>query len=600
MCGIVGYAGRREAQPILIDCLKKLEYRGYDSAGIAVIDHDKQLGLQLFKSKGEIAVLESQMPKMAGSVGIAHTRWATQGKPTTENAHPLSDCKGSIAVVHNGIIANFMDIKEALALSGHKFTSETDSEVFAHLVESEYNGDLVKAVMKALEKVEGTYAFAVVGSGKEEIVAARRESPLVVGLGDGENFLASDVTALLKHTNRMVYIKDGEVVRITREGVSVFDDKGSLVEREPVKITWSLEDAEKGGYPHFMLKEIFEQPDAIHDSLLGRIETADSEPLFPGETFSSVKIIACGTSYHAGLVGKYIIEEFAKMPTTVQISSEYRYSSVSKENPLVVLITQSGETADTVGAAREARKRGNRTVGIANVVDSAITREVDHVIYTRAGPEIGVAATKTFVTQLVALYLLAMDLGVQNKSLTVQTRRTMIGNLRSLPRDAQDVLNQAEAIEALANKYSGVRDMFFIGRSINYPIALEGALKTKEISYIHGEGFPAGELKHGPLALISKESPVVAIAVKDHTYEKMLGNISEVSARGSPLIAIGYEGDSELPKYVDDVISIREIPPVFSPIPVIVALQLWAYYLAKARGCPIDKPRNIAKTVTVE
>jgi glucosamine--fructose-6-phosphate aminotransferase (isomerizing) len=600
MCGIVGYAGRREAQPILIDCLKKLEYRGYDSAGIAVIDHDKQLELQLFKSKGEIAVLESQMPKMAGSVGIAHTRWATQGKPTTENAHPLSDCKGSVAVVHNGIIANFMDIKESLISSGHKFTSETDSEVFAHLVESEYQGDLVKAVMKALEKVEGTYAFAVVGSGREEIVATRKESPLVVGLGDGENFLASDVTALLKHTNRMIYIQDGEVVRITREGVSIFDSKGNMVEREPVKITWSLEDAEKGGYPHFMLKEIFEQPDAIHDSLLGRIETADSEPLFPGENFSSVKIIACGTSYHAGLVGKYIIEEFAKMPTTVQISSEYRYSSVSKENPLVVLITQSGETADTVGAAREARKRGNKTVGIANVVDSAITREVDHVIYTRAGPEIGVAATKTFVTQLIALYLLAMDLGVQNKSLTIQARRTMIGNLRRLPRDAQDVLNQAEEIEALANKYSTVRDMFFIGRSINYPIALEGALKTKEISYIHGEGFPAGELKHGPLALISKDLPVVAIAVKDHTYEKMLGNISEVSARGSPLIAIGYEGDSELSKYVDDVISIREIPPVFSPVPVIVALQLWAYYLAKARGCPIDKPRNIAKTVTVE
>ena len=600
MCGIVGYAGRREAQPILIDCLKRLEYRGYDSAGIAVIDEAKHLGLQLFKAKGEIAVLESQMPKMSGTVGMAHTRWATQGKPTTENAHPLSDCSNSLAVVHNGIISNFMDIKEALVASGHKFSSDTDSEVFAHMVESEYDGDLVKAVQKALEKVEGTYAFAVVSSGKEEIVATRRESPLVAGLGDGENFLASDVTALLKHTNRMIYIQDGEVVRITRDGISIFDQKGKPVQREPVKITWSVEDAEKGGYPHFMLKEIFEQPDAIHDSLLGRIETVDPEPLFRGEAFSSVKIIACGTSYHAGLVGKYIMEELAKIPTTVQISSEYRYSSVSKENPLVVLITQSGETADTVGAAREARKRGNRTVGIANVVDSAITREVDHVIYTRAGPEIGVAATKTFVTQLVALYLLAMDLGVQNKSLTVQTRRSMIGNLRGLPRDVQDVLNQAETIEALANKYSSARDMFFIGRSINYPIALEGALKTKEISYIHGEGFPAGELKHGPLALISKDSPVVAIAVKDHTYEKMLGNISEVSARGSPLIAIGFDGDNELPKFVDDVISIREIPPVFSPVPVIVVLQLWAYYLAKARGCPIDKPRNIAKTVTVE
>ena len=600
MCGIVGYAGRRDAQPILLDCLKRLEYRGYDSAGIAVIDERHEIGLQLFKAKGEIAVLESQMPQMKGVVGIAHTRWATQGKPTTENAHPLSDCTNRLAVVHNGIISNFMDVRESLAKAGHKFTSETDSEVFAHLVESELKGDLVKAVAKALEKVEGTYTFAVVSAGHDEIVATRRESPLVVGVGDGENYIASDVTALLKYTNRMVYIQDGEVVRVSKDSVAIFDQKGNKVEREPQKVTWNLEDAEKGGYPHFMLKEIFEQPEAIHDSLLGRIETVEPEPFFQGNSFSNVKIVACGTSYHAGLVGKYIIEELAKIPTTVQISSEYRYSPVSRENPMVVLITQSGETADTVGAAREARKRGNKTVGIANVVGSAITREVDHVIYTRAGPEIGVAATKTFVTQLVALYLLAMDLGLQNKSLTAQARRSMVGSLRNLPRDVQDVLNQADEIEALANKYAQAKDMFFIGRSINFPIALEGALKTKEISYIHGEGFPAGELKHGPLALISKDSPVIAIAVKDHTYEKMLGNIGEVSARGSPLIAIGFEGDTELPKYVDDVISIREIPPMFSPVPVIVALQLWAYYLAKARGCPIDKPRNIAKTVTVE
>jgi glucosamine--fructose-6-phosphate aminotransferase (isomerizing) len=349
-----------------------------------------------------------------------------------------------------------------------------------------------------------------------------------------------------------------------------------------------------------MLKEIFEQPDAIHDSLLGRIESVEAEPFFQNEHFSTVKIVACGTSYYAGLVGKYIIEELARIPTTVQISSEYRYSSVSRENPLVVLITQSGETADTLGAAREAKKRGNKTIGIANVIGSAITREVDHTIYTRAGPEIGVAATKTFTTQLIALYLLAMELGTQNRSLTAQAKRSIVGTLRNLPRSVQDVLNQASEIEALAKKYSSARDMFFIGRSINYPIALEGALKTKEIAYIHGEGFPAGELKHGPLALISRDSPIVAIAVKDHTYEKMLGNISEVSARGSPVIAIGFEGDTELPRYVDDAIWIREIPSMFSPVPVIVVLQLWAYYLAKARGCPIDKPKNIAKTVTVE
>ncbi len=596
MCGIVGYAGRGNAQPILLDCLKRLEYRGYDSAGIAVVGN----GLQLFKSKGEIAVLEAKMPPMEGAVGIAHTRWATQGKPPTENAHPFSDCTGRLAIVHNGIISNFMDVRESLIKAGHKFSSETDTEVFAHLVESELKHDLVDAVSKALERIEGTYAFAVVSEGRDEIVAARRESPLVVGLGDGENFLASDVTALLKYTNKMVYIQDGEVVRISKDSVTVRNEKGETVSREPQNITWSLEDAEKGGYPHFMLKEIFEQPGAIHDSLLGRVESVDSEPFFARNDFSSVKIVACGTSYYAGLVGKYIIEELAKIPTTVQISSEYRYSSAPRENPLVVLITQSGETADTLGAAREARKRGNRTVAIANVVGSAITREVDHVMYTRAGPEIGVAATKTFVTQLVALYLLAMDLGFQNRSLTAQARRSMTGSLRDLPRAVQGVLNQADGIEALAGKYAGAEDMFFIGRSINYPIALEGALKTKEIAYIHGEGFPAGELKHGPLALLSKESPVVAIAVKDHTYEKMLGNISEVSARGSPVIAVGCEGDTELAKYVDDAIWVRDIPPVFSPVPVIVALQLWAYYLAKARGCPIDKPKNIAKTVTVE
>jgi len=596
MCGIVGYAGGRDAQPILIDCLKRLEYRGYDSAGVAVVGSH----LQVFKSAGEIAVLERSMPRMAGPVGIAHTRWATQGKPTTENAHPLQDCTFKLAVVHNGIISNFMDIKESLEKAGHKFTTETDSEVFAHLVEAEFKGDLVKAVQGALEKVEGTYAFVVVRDGLEELVATRKESPLVVGLGNGENFLASDVTALLKYTNRMVYVQDGEVVRVTKDSVSILNQEGRAVQREPQKVMWSLEDAEKGGYPHFMLKEIFEQPDAIHDSLLGRIESTEPEAFFQGDHFSSVKIVACGTSYHAGLVGKYIIEELAKIPTTVQISSEYRYSSVSRENPLVVLITQSGETLDTLGAAREARKRGNKTVAIVNVVGSAITREVDHTIYTRAGPEIGVAATKTFTTQLVALYLLAMELGLQNRSLTAQARRTMIGALRDLPRHVQDVLNQAEDIRSLAEKFAAARDMFFIGRSINYPIALEGALKTKEISYIHGEGFPAGELKHGPLALISKDSPVVAIAVRDHTYEKMLGNISEVSARGTPVIAIGFQNDTELPKFADEVVGIREIPPVFSPVPVIVVLQLWAYYLAKARNCPIDKPRNIAKTVTVE
>jgi glucosamine--fructose-6-phosphate aminotransferase (isomerizing) len=598
MCGIVGYVGGKRAQPILLDSLKRLEYRGYDSAGIAVVGE----GIQLFKTKGEIAVLEQSMPEMEGTVGIAHTRWATQGKPTSENAHPFGGCGPQVAVVHNGIIANFMTVRESLVADGHKFSSDTDTEVFAHLVEMNLGGgSLVDAVRAALVRIEGTYAFAVVAEGRDEVVAARNESPLVIGLGNGENFLASDVTALLKHTNKVVYIMDGEVVRITRESVTIVDREGNPVERAPERVAWSLEDAEKGGYPHFMLKEIFEQPSAIHESLLGRIDTGDSEDsFFQGQTFSSVKIVACGTSYHAGLVGKYIIEELARIPTTVQISSEYRYSTAARENPLVVLITQSGETLDTFAAAREAKKRGNKTIAIVNVIGSAISREVDHVIYTRAGPEIGVAATKTFVTQLIALYLLAVELGVKGRVLTAQARKSVTDQLRSLPRAVQDVLNQAQTIESLANKYSKARDMFFIGRNIHYPIALEGALKTKEISYIHGEGYPAGELKHGPLALLSKESPVVAIVVKDHTYEKMIGNISEVSARASPVIVIAVQGDTEISKYADDVIYLKEIPPLFLPVPVITALQLWAYYLAKARGCPIDKPRNIAKTVTVE
>ena len=598
MCGIVGYVGGKRAQPILIDSLKRLEYRGYDSAGIATVDG----AVEVYKTKGEISALEAGMPEMDGTVGIAHTRWATQGKPTAENAHPFDGCQERVAIVHNGIISNFVELRDSLLSSGHTFSSDTDTEVFAHLVEEELeDGDLMGAVQKALRRVEGTYAFAVVAKDREEVVAARMESPLVVGLGNGENYLASDVTALLRYTNKMIYIHDGEVVRITKDSVEIVDGEGNPVAREPQRIEWSLEDAEKGGYPHFMLKEIFEQPNAIHESLLGRIDAMDyEEPFGAMAPFSSVKIIACGTSYNAGLVGKYIIEELTGVPTTVQISSEYRYSSASKENPLVVVITQSGETLDTIAAAREARKRGNRTVAIVNVMGSAITREVDRVIYTRAGPEIGVAATKTFVTQLVALYLLAIDIGSRNRSLSAQAKRSVIGQLRALPRAVQDVLNQADAIEALAAKYQRAHDMFFIGRNINYPIALEGALKTKEISYIHGEGYPAGELKHGPLALLSEESPVVAIVAKDHTYEKMVANISEVSARGSPVIAVAVEGDTEIEKFADDVIYLRETPPLFFPVPVIVALQLWAYHLARARGCPIDKPRNIAKTVTVE
>jgi len=596
LCGIVGYTGNREAQEIILDCLKRLEYRGYDSAGLAMVSPGS---LQLKKSMGEIAVLESNLGHMPGTTGIAHTRWATHGKPTTENAHPFLDCKGEYAVVHNGILTNYMELKEELLKKGHKFTSETDSEVFAHLIEDAPGKDLKSKVLSVLKLVDGAYAIAVVEKGKNEIVAARNESPLVVGVGHDENFVASDVTALLKYTNEVIYLMDKEAVRITPDSVETFDLEGRAVKRDSQRVSWNLEDAERSGYPHFMLKEIFEQPRAIHESLLGRLESREEDSFFKSK-FPSIKIIGCGTSYHAGLVGKYILEELSRIPTTTQISSEYRYSPVTESKPLVVCITQSGETADTLAAAKEARRRGCKTLAITNVLGSAITREADHVIYTRAGPEIGVAATKTFVTQLIALYLLGLELGTMSNTLSSERRRELIADMRSLPRVVQSVLNEASKIESLAENYKGAHSMFFIGRHINYPTSLEGALKTKEISYIHGEGYPAGELKHGPLALLSKDTPVIAICVRDHTYEKMLGNVREVSARDSPVLAIGSEGDQDLMKYAEEVFLVPRVDPLFSPVPIIVALQLLAYYLAMKKGCPIDKPRNIAKTVTVE
>jgi glutamine---fructose-6-phosphate transaminase (isomerizing) len=596
LCGIVGYTGNREAQEIILDCLKRLEYRGYDSAGLAMISPGS---LQLKKSTGEISVLESTMGHMPGTTGIAHTRWATHGKPTTENAHPFIDCKGEYAVVHNGILTNYMELKDKLLKRGHKFTSETDSEVFVHLIEDAPGKDLKSKVLSVLKLVEGAYAIAVVEKGKNEIVAARNESPLVIGVGHDENFVASDVTALLKYTNEVIYLMDKEAVRITPGSIETFDLEGKEVKRASQRVSWNLEDAERSGYPHFMLKEIFEQPRAIHESLLGRLESREEDSFFKSK-FSSIKIIGCGTSYHAGLVGKYILEELSKIPTTTQISSEYRYSPVTESKPLVVCITQSGETADTLAAAKEARRRGCKTLAITNVLGSAITRETDHVIYTRAGPEIGVAATKTFVTQLIALYLLGLELGTMSNTLSSERRRELVADMRSLPRVVQSVLNEASKMESLAENYKGAHSMFFIGRHINYPTSLEGALKTKEISYIHGEGYPAGELKHGPLALLSKDTPVIALCIRDHTYEKMLGNVREVSARDSPVLAIGSEGDQDLAKYAEEVFLVPLIDPMFSPIPIIVALQLLAYYLAIKKGCPIDKPRNIAKTVTVE
>ncbi|UCE38377.1 MAG: glutamine--fructose-6-phosphate transaminase (isomerizing) [Thermoplasmata archaeon] len=596
MCGIVGYIGENEAAPILLRALKRLEYRGYDSAGLVVVDND----LACYKDKGMIDALEQNLPKISGKIGLGHTRWATHGKPSKENAHPFLDCKGKIGIIHNGIIENHLELRSQLIKEGHKFTSETDTEALVHLIEKHYNGNLEKAVKESLKQVHGSYAIAVIHKDENDnIVAARCESPLVIGIGSKENFIASDIAALLDYTNKVAYVMDNEVVKLTRNGFEISTVQGEPVSRNVETISWSMEDAEKGGYEHYMLKEIFEQPMAIHNSLLGRIPDLTINEFMNGK-FTTIRIIACGTSYHAGLIGKYIFENFSKVPVVVEMGSEYRYSEPIHENTLVVLITQSGETADTLAAAREAKRRGNMTIAITNVVGSSITREVDYTFYTRAGPEIGVAATKTFITQLVALYILGITFGLIKRTLEYDKIREHTSTLRKLPRYAQSVLDEAEHIKKCALTMVDATDVFYIGRNINYPTALEGALKFKEISYIHAEGYPAGELKHGPLALLTPQTPVVAIAPKDHTYDKLLGNISEVSARGSPVIAIGYQDDTELSKLADNVIYVPEVPPLFSPVPISVVVQLLAYYVARERKCSIDKPRHLAKSVTVE
>src|SRR5438309_10121092 len=569
MCGIVGYAGRRDALPILLDGLKRLEYRGYDSAGVAIVGS----ALQVMKDKGFIANLEAQLPPLKGSTGFAHTRWATHGAPSKVNAHPHVDCTGKIALAHNGIIENYASLREKLQTRGHKFVSQTDTESLVHLIESYYDGDLETATRKALGDIRGSYAVLVVHADEPgKVIGARNESPLVIGLGPDENFLASDVPALLRYTDRVAYVMDREMVVITPKGVTIKNSEGRVVQREPQRITWSLEDGEKGGFEHFMLKEIHEAPQAIHETLLGRLANLEVDG-FRSEGVTSVKLVACGTSYHAALVGKYIIEEIARIPASAELASEYRYSQGATERPLVLLISQSGETADTLGAAREARRRGSKTLAISNVVGSSLTREADKTIYTRAGIEIGVAATKTFIAQLVALYLIALKLGQDRGALGYDELDRLKDQLRSLPRAAQYVLNKADEIRSLAKKYGQARDMFYIGRHANYPVALEGALKLKEISYLHAEAYAAGELKHGPLDLVTSATPVIAVAVQDPTYEKMRSNIGEVSARGSPVLAIGTEGDRELPKFVDDVFEIPDIPWIFSPIQASVALQ---------------------------
>ncbi len=617
MCGIVGYIGNRQAQQILINSLKRLEYRGYDSAGLAVMDKE----LQVHKRKGMINDLEVEMPKISGTLGISHTRWATHGEPSERNAHPHYDCEGKIAIVHNGIIENYATLKDKLIDEGHNFKSETDTEVLVHLIEKYYNvaknakvskdkkldSRLIHAVRSTLNDVKGSFAIAVIHiDEKDKIIAARHESPLVLGVGNGENFIASDVPAVLKYTNKVIYLENQEFAVLTRDAIMITDFEGKPKSSKPQKINWTLKDAEKGGFEHFMLKEIYEQPQVIRDAMLGRISNITSNLSFDelnniqDWNLNSIKIIACGSSYHAGLIGKYIFEKLTRIPTSVELGSEYRYSETTNERPLVILITQSGETADTLAAAREAKRRGSKTIGITNVVGSSITREVDNVIFIQAGPEICVCATKSFIAQLIILYLLAITIGGNIGFLKPGEVRELTDALRTLPTTVRKVLNDAETIKNVASSIVNSENIFFIGRNINYPTALEGALKLKEISYIHAEGYPAGELKHGPLALLTPDTPVIAVTAHDHTYDKILGNIGEVGARNAPIIAVGYENDKELEKYTDIILRIPEVPPLLSPIPASVVLQLFAYYAAKERECPIDKPRNLAKSVTVE
>ncbi len=595
MCGIVGYTGPRNATEILLSALHRLEYRGYDSAGIAVAG-DK---LRIHKDKGEIAVMESTLPPMKGGIGVAHTRWATCGKPSKENAHPFRDCHGKIALVHNGIIENFAELKAALIEEGHRFTSETDTEVMVHLLEKYDRGDLTEATIKALGDVKGTYALVAVKQGSDKIVVARKENPLVIGVGVGENFVASDVTALLEYTNKVVYLMDGEIAEISPKTVRILDGKGAVIVRKPELVTWNAEDAKKGGFEHFMLKEIFEEPDAVRNTLIGNLE-ADPEWGAAFKDIASVRMIACGTSYYAAMVGKYVMEKVARLPTNVELASEFRYASNVRENALVVFVSQSGETADTLAAAREAKRRGYRTLAITNVVGCTLSREVDETLYTRAGPEIGVAATKTFISQLVMLYLLSMRLGAARGTIGADELRNFRTQLLGVPNHVRTVLDQSSQLEDACAMIAGARDVFFLGRNVSYPVMLEGALKLKEISYIHAEGYAAGELKHGPLALIGSDTPVVAACVRDRTYDKMVSNLSEVKAREAPVIAIAQEGDKEIERLADICLYVPDVPPMCSPFVVTVLLQLLAYNVAKKKGCPIDKPRNLAKSVTVD
>jgi len=604
VCGIIGYVGYRDARTLLIESLKRLDYRGYDSAGVAIIDKK----LRLYKEVGEIARVEKLIPPLKGTSGIGHTRWATHGIVSKENAHPHVSCDKKIALIHNGIIENYLSIKQDLIKKGHTFRSQTDSEVIVHLIDEAYRGNLEDAVLSAVKKIQGSYAIVAVCEDEPgKIIGVRKESPLVIGVGDSENFLASDIPAFLKYTNRVIFLNEGELCVLTKDTVSVFDINKKSIPKKEELITWDIKDAEKSGFPHFMLKEIYDQPDTMHQVLRGRISEIEESVTFPEQVerlltneIRSIHIVACGTSFYAGLVGKYLIEKLTNIPVFVELASEYRYFGTRVENSLIIAITQSGETADTLAALREAQQIGCKTLVITNVIGSTASRIADAYILQQSGPEIGVAATKTFTSQIVVLFLLGLKIASLRESRGSDELYHSIVHLKELPKDVREVLERTDDILAIAKRLKDAHSVFYIGRGINYPLALEGALKLKEISYVHAEGFAAGELKHGPFALLATDTPVVAIITQDTTYEKMIANIGEVKARGSKVIAIAEDTDTEIEKHADFTLRFPTGAGILPSIPITVVLQLLAYHVANLRKCPIDKPRNLAKSVTVE
>ncbi len=619
MCGIVGYIGSREAVPVIVDGLRRLEYRGYDSAGVAVLNSEKTLEVR--RASGKLRNLEDVIRNkpLTGSYGIGHTRWATHGRPTEENAHPHRDCHGRIVVVHNGIVENYLALRKQLTAEGHTFKTETDTEVIAHLIEKylDLDGCLENAVRAALKEIHGVFAISVISStDPHKIVAARSGPPVVIGLGQDESFVASDVPAILSHTRDMIFLNDGHVAILTPSGVQLTDFNGKTVPRQVSHILWDPVMAEKGGYKHFMLKEIFEQPRAVKDTMLGRIglesgrvfldEVDISEADF--KSFQQVKIVACGTSWHAGLAGKFIIERLARIPVEVDYGSEFRYRDpIMQPNTLTIVISQSGETADTLAAQREAKSKGSKTLAICNVVGSMITREAAGVLLTHAGPEIGVASTKAFTSQLTALLILGMYLGQVRGTLSSQASCTLVEELAQIPGKLEQALGQNHIYDDLVKDLFRAQDFLYLGRGIHFPIALEGALKLKEISYIHAEGYPAGEMKHGPNALIDENLPVVVLATRDPQseesrvhYEKTLSNIQEVKARSGRVVAVACEGDDEVAKMADHLITIPVTRELLLPLLEMIPMQLLAYHIAVRRGCDVDQPRNLAKSVTVE